>query len=243
MISSHVIRVTCTAILSTAILSACGGGGGDNSGNAGTTNVASQTSVASFPLQAGYKARVANGATNEFAISGACTGSARFSTSSPTSSSATGTTYLISHTTATSSFTNCTPSTSAVTTTTIYDTNYNLLGHGITGVEYGEFKTAPLALPSSVKVGDTAVYGTESLYTDTDKRFRKGERNYSYVVEPDGPSTAIVNLITKDFNTSNQLVVTQQSKYRITADGALTPVTMDIQFSTTNTNHFIFSAK
>ena len=57
--------------VATLSLSGCGGGGGDS----GTT-----IAVTSFPLQAGYKARISAGSADNFSISGTCTGTANFTT-------------------------------------------------------------------------------------------------------------------------------------------------------------------
>lgn len=68
-----------------------------------------------------------------------------------------------------------------------------------------------------------------------------GSRVFSYVVEADTLSTAIVNVIAKDYDTSNQLILTQQSRYRIAADGKLTSTSIDAQYSTTSTSHFVLT--
>ena len=63
----------------------------------------------------------------------------------------------------------------------------------------------------------------------------------SYVVEADTANTAIVNLISKAYNTANQPLFTQQGRYRIAADGTLSVMTIDIQYSTTSTTHLIYT--
>ena len=235
----------CASVLSTALLSACGGGGGSDSNTttaAGTGTTAQQT-VTTFPLQAAYKTRVASGSTDSFNVSGTCTGTATTSSSVPSGATFDGAAALSVASTITINYSNCTPASNASTSNVYYDSNYNLLGHFTPGVEYGKFATTPATLPTSVKVGDTAVYGTETIYTDSSKQTTKGQRTLSYVVEADGPSTAILNLITKDVNASNQLLFTQQTKFRISADGALKVVSIDIQYSTTSTNHIVLTAK
>ena len=90
-------------------------------------------------------------------------------------------------------------------------------------------------------MGDTAVYATLTTYTDSTKTVTTGQRILSYVVEADTADTAIVNLISKGYNTSNQLLFTQQSRLRISASGALTAVSIDVQYSTTSTNHLVYT--
>ena len=239
---SNLFKLVLVSSIGAAVLSACGGGGGDST-PAAQTPIA-PTPVTSFALQAGYKARLASGSTVNYLVSGTCTGSARGSASAPNATTFEGSSALAVTTTLTISFTNCTPTSTAVTSLTYIDSNYSLLGSSVAGTYYGKFLTIPSPLPTSVKVGDTAVYGTETLYTDSSKQTSKGQRTYSYVIEPDGTSTttAIANLILKEFNSANQLLITGQSRARITADGTITPVSMDLQSSTTSTNHFVLTA-
>ena len=231
------IKLIVASSISVAILTACGGGGGD----APAATAAQATT--SFPLQSGYKARIAGGSSENFNITGDCSGTAAIATAKPISASFEGTSGLSTTTTATINFTNCTPASNAVTSTAFFDTNYNPLGSSIAGVEYGKFLTVPDALPTSVKVGDTAVFGTETIYTDSTKQVSTGQRIRSYVIEADTASTAIANLITKGFNASNQLLFTQQSRYRMAADGTLTISSLDVQYSTTSANHFVYTSK
>ena len=58
-----------------------------------------------------------------------------------------------------------------------------------------------------------------------------------------GANTAIVNLISKTYDTATpaQLLITQQSRYRIAADGSLSIITIDNQFSTNSTDHYVYT--
>jgi len=226
---------------STLLLTACGG----SSSSVQTVQAAPVAqAVSTFALQAGYKTRIASGSATNFSISGTCTGSSNISSSSPGTGTFEGATALTVTSTESLTFTNCTPTSAAHTSISYYDSSYNPLGHSSIGVEYGKFLTIPSALPTSVKIGDTAVFGTETIYSDSTKQVTKGQRSRSYVIEADGASgsTAIVNLITKDFNLSNQLLFTQQSRFRMATDGKLTALSIDVQASTTSTNHFLYTA-
>lgn len=240
----NLFKLVLAGSISVVLLSACGGGGGGGDSAPAAQTSTAPTPVTSFALQAGYKARLASGSVGNYVVSGTCSGTMKATASSPSSSTFESATALAITTTLTMSVTNCTPASQAVTAVSYIDSNYNPLGSSIAGTEYAKFLTVPSPLPTSVKIGDTAIYGTEAVYTDSSKQTSKGQRTFSYVVEQDGTSTttAIVNLITKDTNTSNQLLVTAQSRARITADGTITPVTIDVQYSTTSTNHFIYTA-
>lgn len=215
---------------------ACGGGGGG-----GGSESTGATPITSFPLQAGYRTRVAAGSADSFTISGTCSGTATITTSATSPATFEGVSGYSSGQTATINFTNCTPASNAVTGTLYHDASYTPLGSSIPGVEYTKFQTAPPPLPTTVKVGDTAVYATVTVYTDSTKATLTGQRQLSYVVEADSASTAFVILITRSYNTANQLLFTSQSKYRIASDGTLTIFTIDVQYSTTSTVHLLYT--
>ena len=228
-------NLTVAALVTSAFLQACGGGGGGS--YAGT----SVTPVTSFPLLAGYKARIAAGASDSYAISGTCAGNAAVTSAAATPATFEGITGYSVAQTATINFTNCTPASAAVTSTVYYDSSYSPLGSSTIGVDYAKFETAPPALPTSVKVGDTAVVATLTVYANSTKATVTGQRVLSYVVEADTSITAIANLITKAYNASGQLLYTQQSRFRIAADGSLTSMSIDVQYSTTSTNHLVYT--
>jgi len=199
------------------------------------------TTITSFPLQAGIRARVAGGSTDNFSISGTCAGTATFTNGAAAASTFEGVSGFAAPTTVTVNFTNCTPATNALSGIGYVDGNYSPLGSSIPGVEYTKFVSVPAPLPASVRVGDTAVYSAQTTYTDSTKSVTTGERILSYVIEADTATTATVNLITKGYDTSNQLLFTQQTRYRIAGDGTLTIVSIDVQFSTTSTNRLIYT--
>lgn len=141
--------------------------------------------------------------------------------------------------TQTTTLTNCTPTSSAQTGTNYYDTNYVPLGYNTVGSSYGVFVTPP-SIPSSVTVGNTGTLGTENIYTNSTKSVLSGTRIISYVIEADTASTAIVNLIARDYNTSTILTDTQQSRFRIAATGPLTHVSITYQASNGSTTNLVF---
>lgn len=220
------------AVAAAGSLTGCGGGGGDGGGATTTT---------SFPLQAGFRARIAGGSTDNFAVSGTCAGTATFTNGAAAASAFEGVSGFAAAQTVTVNFTNCTPATNAVSATGYYDGSYSPLGSSIPGVEYTKFLTVPPPLPTSVKVGDTAVYATQTTYTDSTKSITTGQRVLSYVVEADTANTAIANLITRSYNASDQLLFTQQARFRIAADGTLTTVSIDVQYSTTSTDRLVYT--
>ena len=218
-------------LLGTAAVLFTGCGGGGDSG----------ATTTSFPAQAGFRARIAAGSTDNFTLSGTCTGTATITNGAATPSTFEGVAGFAATQTATVNLTNCTPATNTISETSYYDGSYTPLGSSIPGVEYAKFLTAPPPLPTAVKVGDAAVYATLTTFTDSTKIIVTGQRVLSYVVEADTANTAVVNLISKGYDTLHQLLFTQQSRYRIAADGTLTVLTIDVQYSTTSTTHLLYT--
>lgn len=220
----------------------CGGGGGGDSTPATPAGPVASTSA--FALQSAYKALVASGLTKTFTVSGTCSGSGtKTSAAATTAATFEGKPALSAVGTLTMSLSSsCTPASTAQTYTAYFDSNYVPLGVNSVGVNYGVYLTPP-TMPTSVKVGDTAIIGTETLYTDSTKATGNGTVAQSYVIEADTSATAIVNLISKVYNAAGTLTATEQSRYTITAVGALTPISTDLQYANGSTTHIVLTYK
>jgi len=224
-------------LLLLAGLSGCGGGGGGGGAPSGPV-----TSTLSFPVQSGMNTLFANGFAKSFTISGTCSGSGT-RTAGPATTATTfeGVAALSAVGTINFSYTNCTPATTAQTFTAYYNSsNYLPLGMNSVGVNYAVYLTPP-TYPTSVTVGGTGIIGTQTLYTDSTKTTGNGHVDGSYVVTADTASTAIVTMIGKIYNAAGTLTATEQDAWRITATGALTPVSVDIQAANGSTNHLVWT--
>lgn len=227
------IRTDFLTLVFAAALSACGGGGSDT--------VAATASVNTFPLQAAYKALVTAGQNNNFSVAGTCPGSARFTAGGAIPAVFEGVAGYSATSILTANLTNCTTASISITGSTYYDANYAVIGAVSTPVSYAKAVNASLALPVSVRVNDTGVLSTLTVYTDSTKTTTAGQVILSYVVEPDTSSTAIVNVISKGYNASNILLLTQQTRYRIDAVGNGGILSIDLQAASISTNHFILT--
>lgn len=230
------LLLTIGALLAVA---GCGGGGGSSSANSSENTASTTASTASFPLRGAYQTLVSQSEINSFSISGTCTGSATETRSAATAATFEGAAGVSTTTTLTGTYSNCTPASFASTSISYYDTNYKPVGSENLGTDYAVYSTNDL--PTSVKVGDTAQFATVDVYSSSTKQVRNGTRVLSYTVEADSSSTAIVNLIAKGYNAYNQLLYTQQSRYRINSSGQLSIVSRDIQYSTTSTSHMVLT--
>jgi len=209
-------------VLCTGVLSACGGGGSVSP---------APVTVTAFALQTGYKARIAAGSTTDYVVSGTCSGTAHSTDSAPVAASFESKAALAANTSFSLAATNCPLASNTVVGQVFYDSNYTPLGTSVPGVAYGKFLTAPTPLLASVKVGESNEFGVQTMYSDSTKAVLTGKRVYSYVVEADTSSTALVTFIVLGYNASQQLLVTELSKYRIAADGALTQLTLEFRYA------------
>jgi hypothetical protein len=227
--------IALAAALSAALLTACGGGGGDAGGMPNGNAMA-------FPLQAGYKALISSGYSIDFTVSGSCSGTASQVNSKAQVATFEGTAGAGAVSIQTIDFGDCTPSHTVASETEYFDASYAALGSSVENDEYGVYE-APASFPVSVKVGDSGSYGTETLYSDSSKAQVTGRAVRTWRVDPDTASTAIGILTTQVFDATNQLDNTQQSRYRLAADGTLTILGVDIQVAGPNGLHLVLTPK
>lgn len=227
------IKLRITTLLF-VLLAACGGGGGSSS----TTTTGTVTSTLSFNVKSAYASFVTAGVVKTFAVTGTCSGTASLTIAPATTATVfEGITGFSGVNVTTMNYTNCTPATSVSTMTRYYDSNYVPTGSSTTG-QYGVFLVAP-SLPTSVKVGDAGVIGTQTYYTSNTKATGDGREDNSYVIEADTATTAIFNLISKYYNAAGTLTLTEQDRYRISADNKLTFVSFNLQFANGSTNNLV----
>lgn len=239
-----------------ALLAGCGGSpsGSTTAGSTVTSTPATptppagagsspSTSAASFALAAGYQARVASGANDAFNVSGSCDGTATIVAAAAIPASFEGVAGFSAAQVSTILFSNCTPPSSLSMGTTYFNADGVPIGLNIVGGEYAKPASAAADFPVMVKVGDSAVLSTQTSYTDSTQSVVSGRRTIGFVIEADTGTTAIANLITRSYNTSEQLLATQQSRFRVAENGSLTLLSIDVQFSTTSTVHLVYTPK
>ena len=233
--SVHVFKVVGAAVLGAALLSACGGGGGDPAPETSNPPV-----VATFALKAGYKARIVNGARDDFNVSVSCIGTARIVTTAAVPSTFERVAGVSS---AQVSTLTCPPAAPiSATGTTYYNANYVPIGLSVVGGEYIKFDETlpPPDLPDTVKVGDKAVFATLIKYNDSSMVVKTGRQELSYEIKADTSTTAIANIITRSYDLVN-LQVTETVSYRIAEKGALTLTLFDVQFSNISNTHLVYT--
>lgn len=246
------LRMILLSIAIAMSLVGCGGDGGDGGGAASTPGTGSPGggspgtptpggTATVFPFQSAYKALIANGVSRNFTVTGDCHGTGMRSLSAPTTlASFEGVIALAASGSLAMSLTDCTPATRLDSYTRYYDSNYLPLGTlGSDGV-YGVYNAPPL-FPASIAVGDSGVIGSEIYYLDSSRAIVTGTLIYTYAVEADSASTAIVNLISKAYTVGGTLVQTEQTRYRISTTGTLTPLNTDLQYAGASGVHMLLT--
>ena len=222
------------AFVMSLALTACGGGGGG--GASGPV-----TSTNTFDIRAGHARLTASGFSATFAVSGTCSGTFSL-TSGPATTNTVfeGAAALSRSSVGSLNVSNCNPASNVGTTTSYFDSNYVPLGYSIVGGNYAVW-TSPPSLPAAARVGDVAVAGTVNKYTNSTKSTSAGTEENSYVIEADTATTAIANLISKNYNAAHTLTSTEQDRYRVAADGSLTLISIDIQYANGSTTHLVMN--
>ena len=248
--SFRMVKEWAICVLAAVALTACGGGGGGDSGG-GTptpTPAPTVTSTSSFPFAAGYRARIVSGATDNFNLNApsTCTGSSTIATAASQTNNFEGVNGFSAGQTSTISFNNCLPATGSQTGTTYYDANYLPIGLMIVGGEYSKYTALPTALPATLKIGDpnaSGVISTQTSYSDSTQATPTGRRQIAYEIKADTATTAIANVITRSYDTNNNLLATQINAFRMAESGALTLLSIDVQFSTTSSVRLIYTPR
>ena len=235
--SVHVFKSVGTVVLTVTMLSACGGGGGD------PPETPNPPVLTTFALKAGYQARIASGATDDFIVSVSCNnrGTARIATAAAVPSTFQG---VVGVSSAQVSTLNCPPQAPiSATGTTYYNANYVPIGVSVTGGEYIKFDETlpPPDLPATVKVGDKAMFATLIKYADSSMVVKTGTQELGYEIKADTSTTAIANIITRSYGLGKLLQVTETVSYRIAEKGDLTLTLFDVQFSNVSNAHLVYT--
>lgn len=226
---SHTISgfASFVAVLFALLLAACsGGGGGGSSGPVVSANT--------FPLLTAFANQINNGFSHSGTMTGTAVDSAKgitlqiTGTFSINRSPATATVFegqaaLMNDDTTSGTMTIAGETTPLSGTSTMYwSTNYMPLGY--TGNEYWVMQGA-VVVPSTGKVGDSVIIGTFNRYADSSKTTLLGTTQLSLTIEADTASTAIVNMVEQEYDTENNLLYTEQMRWRIDVSGNLEWVT------------------
>ena len=206
------------ALTLVTLISACGGGG---------TTTGAITSTETFQLRAAYVNYVRESRSLPFTVSGTYSGNSLTSSGTATQGAITSTIFELNPaqqkiTTVTGSITeNGTTTPLSSVSTTFFDSNYNFLG---SNNSYYAVVNNDTNVPVPARVNDTATLYSTSLYPSSTKGVRIGTQTYTYVLEPDTATTALLKIIIVERDTSNVLTSTSTVTFRMTPAGELTRI-------------------
>jgi len=207
-----------------ALLAGCGGGGGGGSSSGPVA------STLTFPLATANANLINNGYTLHLSVTGTqvvngtsygVTGSVTLMQSTQTASTFEGQAALLNTQSMSGTLTVLGVSVPFASSVLIYSTtNYAPLGE-VSPDSYYVMQGTP-TIPLTGKVGDAAVIGTYNVYTDSTKTVPLGTAVVRYVIEADTASTAIINLIEDDYDTSSALISSTQTRWGMDSSGNVT---------------------
>ena len=102
------------------------------------------------------------------------------------------------------------------TSVTYYDLDFAELAKLDSDGYYSEYKPTSTPAPlNALVVGDTGVMGTWLRWNNASRTTLVGSEIWSFIIEPDSPTSIIFNLIDRTFDNQNTLKNTVQIRYRI----------------------------
>lgn len=217
------VGVRFSVFLFAILLTACGGGGG---GGGAASPVASPSSFSAVTV---FANQINNGYTKNFAITGTqVVGGDTYNvtgTGSVTVSPAVNTVFEGQSALQNTSTVNGTITVNGISAP-VSDTSqsYSSSSYVPLGESNGEYWVVQgiATIPSTVIVGDAGAIGTYTRYTDSSKTVVLGTAQVSYSVEADTATTAIINVTLQEYDGTNVLEVTAQTRWRIDTLGNVT---------------------
>lgn len=203
------------AIACISLLAACGGGGG--------TPAPAASALTFSTTQLKNLRQIST--SSAFSISGTCSGTGTEISGAPYASSLYGATYGKT-TVLTLNYTNCTGS-GASTSNRFYDANFSTLASLSSDGKFTE-ATVMNALPATVRVGDAITLSNLRTYSNSSKTTQILTGVQSIVIEPETSQSAILNVVTQVYDSSNRLSQTSQSKYRLNTSGEVREISFKI---------------
>lgn len=236
----QMFKLVGVGVLGASLLAGCGGGGGGD----GAPAAPSTPTTSNFAASKGYTDRIKSGSNDNFNLSGSCGGTATIKTEQPIAATFEGVDGFSAAQVSTVSFSNCSTVAPMVTGKTFYTAAYAPIGLAIDGGEYARYEAPlPTGLPASVKVGATGTIVTYLSYNDRTQAVPNGKRIVTYKIEDDTSTTAMLNVVTTAVDLAGATQSVQQSRYRMAENGALTLVSITVDFNDTAKTKLVFTPR
>ena len=216
--------------LASIVLFGCGGGGGGND-----PAPVPPATTDTYQLWRAWVNYATESSTRNFSISGSVNGVGVAGSGSATVGSLTSATFegkaALRKTTTVSGTISGAGQTFPYggSSTTYLDTNYLPLGGSAS--EYAV--VTGTSIPQTAKVNDTSVLYTYTRYPSSAKSFSIGTGVVSFALVPETSSSSLLKVISTDKTTGGAVEATTIQTFRITPEGALTPLTEEFQSGAT----------
>jgi len=214
------------ACLASIVLFGCGGGGGGNE-----PAPVPPATTDTYQLWGAWVNYATASSTRNFTISGSVNGVGVTGSGSATMGSLTSGTFegkaALRKTTTVSGTISGAGQTIPYggSSTTFLDTNY--LPFGASATEY--VVVTGTSIPQTAKVNDTSVLYTYTRYPSSAKSYSIGTGVVSFALIPETSSSSLLKVISVDKTTGGTVEDTTIQTFRITPEGALTPLTEEYQ--------------
>ena len=217
--------------LLTFLLSSCGNGG-ENWANKDPSAIA--VSPNSFDVAAAWTKLIQTGYTKSFSLNptqGTCAGTMRHLQSAAEATNISSQYFYRNTLVIALNFTNCSD---GATHGPVFETQDNYYSDSYQNTYYGNSTTAgywavPAVFPNAAKVGDTGQIGALNLYSD-DGTVWVGYENWSYTIEQDTASTAVLRITMTARDVNGDVLVTEYDRYVIYPDNTLSLRTIDMHY-------------
>ncbi|WP_427914868.1 hypothetical protein ACPWT1_08135 [Ramlibacter sp. MMS24-I3-19] len=228
---------TCKILTSSVLagmLAACGGGG-SSGGSAG-----SEPSAMAFAFPAATAERAASPAVAQYVVSGDCTG-AEVKLRGVASPATFGAQAASAVTTTTDRLlANCASAGSTSSWQTgFYDSAFLPIGDDNSSGAVA-VSDSPWHVPTAVKPGDTGDIGAQTIYADSNRTKVLYHATFTFVVQPDTPTTALAVVTATDKDPSGNVLFVEKDSYQL-RPGAWSLLSVDQQYATTSNLHLIYT--
>jgi hypothetical protein len=211
---------TC-ALVAPLLLVGCGGGGGDDDRPSAPAAPVTTPASATFPAGSAYRTYVPSARQQTYQLDylgdlmSACPGAVTLTETAAAPGTFEGNAAQSKTVTWRYNFQNCTQSTLTRTTELFLNSSNDRLGESRTNSGYIVLDR-PIALPASVKVGDTGTLATGTIYSNSTKANQIGTVTYAYTALADNRTDSI--LVRLETTTQGR---TETLVYRLTTGGTM----------------------
>lgn len=211
----------------TALLIACGGGGGSSDGPV--------TSAETFQMRAAWDKFVQNSGSRSFRLTGRLSGNQVTGSGTMVESALAPATFEGASAQRKTSTLNLSVTNGNVTVpitasdTSYFDDRFNPLGDSSES-EYCVVTSTSVSIPQIARVGDKGILYAAECFTDSSKQVTLGTETVSFSLEPDTASSALLKMTLMEKDTAGNSNLSDTIIIRMTPSGDLTYISEKVTY-------------